>query len=303
MKQVKNLSASVAQRLKNEAKRTNRPYNDLLLLYAIERFLYRLGKSGYCKRFVLKGGLALLTFDAVFPRATRDIDLLGFTENSIENLESIVRQVCQTPVADDGVTFDLETIKGTVIKEDAEYSGVRLKFDAFLGNSKSRVQIDVGFGDRVNPDPECLDYPTILADSPKPCIQIYLVETVIAEKVEAVISLDLLNSRLKDYFDIWFLSETMSIDGAVLSQALRETFEQRKTKLHMLPDAFFEEFNTAQNRRQWEAMKNKSLDPGVFPELSDALQRFRVFISPVVDAASAGQKFMKTWHPDRRDWL
>jgi len=124
MKQVKNVPASVAQRLKNEAERANRPYNDLLLHYAIERFLYRLGKSEYGGKFVLKGGLALLTFDAAFPRATRDIDLLGFTENTVENLESIVRQICQTPVEDDGMVFVLDTINGTVIKEDAEYRAV-----------------------------------------------------------------------------------------------------------------------------------------------------------------------------------
>jgi len=164
------------------------------------------------------------------------------------------------------------------------------------------VQIDIGFGDRVTPAPEYMEYPTILDGSPTPCIQIYPPETIIAEKAEAVISLYLLNSRLKDYFDIWFLSETMSIDGLALSKALKGTFEHRKTALRTLPGTFFDEFNSPQNRRQWEAMKGKALNPELFPELSEAFRRFQLFVSPVLETLSSGQEYPKTWHPETRVW-
>lgn len=296
MGQVKNVAASVFQRLKNKSREVNRPLEYLLVHYAIERFLYRLSQSEYRGTFILKGGLAFLTLDDTFPRTTRDIDLLGFTENAVENVKAIVAAICRLHVADDGLAFGHDAPEGESIKIEDKYSGVRVKLMAHLGNARIPMQIDCGFGDAVYPTAEWVAYPTLL-DSPAPHLRVYPPETILAEKVHAIVQLDLLNSRLKDFYDIWFLSETRTIDGATLCEAFARTFECRKTALpHTIPDTFLDAFQES-NEKQWTAFTRKFHADLPFPEFSEVLLRVRVFVRPPLEALSSGQPLLKMWLP------
>ncbi len=196
-----NLPASVHQLLLNKARQTNRPFNELLQYYVMERFLYRLSKSPHTTKFILKGALMFIAWQLEAYRPTMDIDLLGKTANRIDSLAKIVREVCTQEVEPDGLVFNPETIKATRIAEDANYQGVRIRFQTSLGRARVTQQLDIGFGDIVLPAPEPIEYPTIL-DFPTPKLRGYSKESIVAEKFESLVTLGILNSRMKDYFDI-----------------------------------------------------------------------------------------------------
>lgn len=196
---LKNVAASVRQRLMNSAKGSGRPFQEVLQYFAMERFLYRLSQSPHAERFILKGALLFNLWGAPSSRPTRDIDLLGRLNNSADALVSVFRDVCQLAVEPDGLVFAVETVAGQTIKEDADYSGVRVTFQASLENARVPTQIDFGFGDTVVPDAAFADYPTIL-DHAQPRLRAYPKETVVAEKFEAMVKLGQLNSCLKDFF-------------------------------------------------------------------------------------------------------
>lgn len=298
MKDVKNIAASVKGRLTNIAKETGRIFDDLILYYAIERFLYRLSESPYCDCFILKGGLVLLAVDADFPRATRDIDFLGFTENTADNLADIVRQICDVEVEDDGLRFDLDSIKAEIIKEQDDYNGIRVKFCAYLERSRASMQIDVGFGDTVNPPAEPRAYPTLLDDDEPPCIKVYPPETIIAEKFEAIVKLQLLNSRLKDFYDIWFISQREQIDGLQLCDALRQTFRQRSTILPAdMSNSYFDTFLTPQKNRQWKSIGRRWHGSTALPDYDAVLSHLGSFLSPPVGAILNNEPFTNVWQP------
>lgn len=203
-----NVAASVKARLNNRAKKGGKPTDYYYLHYGIERFLYRLSQSEYASKFILKGGLAFLMIDDSFPRPTRDIDLLGYADNNIPALVAMVKNICQVPIEqDDGLRFDLESIKGEIIQEQKEYHGSRIKFDAYLERSQIRIQIDFAFDDEVYPEPQYLPYPVLLDGQPHPSIRVYPPETILAEKIHAIVFLELTNDRIKDFYDIWYLSE------------------------------------------------------------------------------------------------
>lgn len=297
MKDVKNIAASVKGQLTNIAKETGRLFDDLILYYAIERFLYRLSESSYCDRFILKGGLVLLAFDADFPRATRDIDFLGFTENTADNLADIVRQICEVEVEDDGLRFDLDSIKADIIKEQDDYNGIRVKFCAYLERSRASMQIDVGFGDTVNPPAELRAYPTLLDDSESPCIKVYPAETTIAEKFEAAVKRQLLTSRVKDFYDIWFISEHHVINGSSLCKALYQTFEGRGTSLPSQIPTYFNTFLNSIHTKQWNAMVRRQQDASAFPDYGAVLDELGSFLSPPIEAILNNEPFTKIWQP------
>ena len=177
---TKNIAASVRARLANAAKATNRPFQELLQFYGLERFLFRFSQTTYRDRFILKGALMLRVWDAPISRPTRDIDLLGFTDNSLETLEEIVCAVCNTDVEDDGVTFAAETVVAVRIKEDADYEGVRVKFNGFLEKARIPMQLDIAFGDVVHPTVVESDYPTLLGMS-APRLRVYPRGQVVGE--------------------------------------------------------------------------------------------------------------------------
>jgi hypothetical protein len=164
---IKNLSASVQARLQNHARATNRPFQELLQYYAMERFLYRLSATPHHARFVLKGALMLHVWNAPLARATKDVDFLGRLDNSLENLERVVREVCAAEVVPDGMVFDPRTVTTERIKEEADYEGVRVRFVGLLGKARVAMQVDVGFGDVVTPDAQTISYRRC-STSPRP---------------------------------------------------------------------------------------------------------------------------------------
>jgi len=199
-KPVKDVAATVRQRLFNKAKSTGRPFQELLQYCAMERFLYRLAQSPHADKFVLKGALMFTAWRAAASRPTKDIDLLGKTKNTVAVLR-IVQDVCAHEAEPDGLVFDAATAEGEVIKEDADYEGVRITFRGSLQNARVSTQIDVGFGDVVTPSPVMVEYPTILEFAP-PRLRGYTPETVVAEKFEAMVKLGQLNRRMKDFYNI-----------------------------------------------------------------------------------------------------
>jgi len=198
----RNVAASVRQRLRNLARQRGVDFQYLLVRYGMERLLYRFSRSEACDHFVLKGAALFSLWTDQPHRATRDIDLLGHGDNSIEHLEEVFRQICEVTVEDDGLTFFPDSVRGQVISPHDEYEGVRLTLTALLEKARIPLQVDIGFGDTVTPEPTVVEYPVLL-DLPPPVLRAYSRETVVAEKFQAMVSLGMGNSRMKDFFDLW----------------------------------------------------------------------------------------------------
>jgi len=276
----KDLAASVHQRLLNVARETGRPFNEVLQYFAMERLLYRLSCSPHVGSFVLKGALLFRVWDVPDSRATRDIDFLAFLDNSPESIASIFREVCAMD-DDDGLLFDPDSVAARKIKEDADYEGLRVRFRGLLGKARITMQIDIGFGDKVHPDVVQAKYPVFL-DLPAPSLRMYPPETVVAEKAEAMVHLGNLNSRMKDFYDIWWLSRQFKFDSAVLSEAIRQTFENRGTELMPFNEL---QANLLENKtleRQWSAFLAKSGVP--CPEsFQEVLDQIATFLGPLFE--------------------
>ena len=295
MKPVKNVAASVSQRLMNIAKQTNRPFNELVQYYALERWLYRLARSDYRNRFVLKGALMLLVWETPVTRPTRDIDLLGRISNDLESIRGFAADVSKMPVEDDGIVFDPSSVTVERIAEDAEYEGVRAKFQGRLGNTRLPMQIDIGFSDIVTPEPVTISYPTIL-DLPAPELHAYNRETAIAEKFQAMVKLGELNSRMKDFFDIMVLATMGDFEGGLVADAVRETFARRETEIEAEPVCFTEQFaGDAAKQTQWNAFVRRSLLAHVPSDFSEVVDQVRQFLQPVAISLAQGQTFDLRW--------
>ena len=295
-----NLAASVHQRLLNRARAEQRPFNELLHYFALERFLYRLGCSPYTEQLVLKGALMLTAWQVAFPRPTRDIDLLGRLDNAVEQVVAAVRAICEQPVAVDGLHFAAETVAGERIIEAADYAGVRVQFTAYLGNARIPMQIDVGFGDVVVPAPVAVQLPTLL-DFPAPEVRGYTRESVIAEKVQSMVRLGEINSRMKDFFDVWLLAQRFEFEGGALAAAIRETFSRRQTPLTATPVAFEAQFaGNPVKQTQWQAFLRRyrlDEDATVPATLSEAVAMIAAFLRPVLRALVSEQPFDLHWPP------
>jgi Nucleotidyl transferase AbiEii toxin, Type IV TA system len=224
----RNVAASVRQRLLNIANSSGEDFGLVLTRYALERLLHRLSQSKYHDQFILKGAMLFQVWTNAPHRPTRDLDLLGRGDPSLEHCEEVFRGLCRIPVEDDGLIFPAETVKAEQIKEEQDYEGVRIKFLARIENVRIPIQVDVGFGDAVTPG--LIDYPTLL-DMAAPRIQAYPMNTVVAEKLEAIIRLGILNSRMKDFYDIWFLARTFPFEANVLGEVLRTTFERQQDRV------------------------------------------------------------------------
>jgi len=294
---TQNLAASVHARLQNRARATQRPFQELLQYYAMERFLYRLSKTEHRTRFVLKGALMLHVWDAPLARATKDIDFLGRLDNSLENLERVLRDVCAADVEVDGMVFDPATVKAERIKEDADYEGVRIRFVGLLGKARATMQIDVGFGDIVTPSSEAITYPALL-DFPAPELSGYPRETVVAEKFQAMVYLRTLNSRMKDFYDLWLLSRQYAFDGKLLAKAITATFANRQTGIDTTPIAFTPDFTEqASTRAQWAAFRNKLPNARCPEKLAEVVSLLADFLLPVARACASGEDLELRWTP------
>jgi Domain of unknown function (DUF1814). len=294
--------ASIKEKLKNVAKREGKPFDYLLTLYLIERFLYRLSISRYADKFVLKGGVLLYTILDEKARATKDVDMLARElNNSLENFSDILREIC-TMESDDALFFDVETLSTERIKEDAAYEGVRVKISAFLDRTKKVLQMDIGFGDIVVPGAVRMEYPSLL-EMEQPVIQAYSIESVIAEKFEAMIFLAEFNSRMKDFYDICSLANLYDFEGAILQSAITSTFMQRKTKLLVEPAIFTEEYKVSEEKnRQWDAFKRRIASTNEW-SFEDVIGILVTFLQPIYDAVVQNQTFEKSWDAGSRQWI
>ena len=255
----KGLAASVQVRLVQHAKAVGVDPNAVLARYGTERFLYRLSRSPYADRFILKGALLMLVWLGETIRPTRDADLLGFGDLSQDSLAQILQDVCAVPVEPDGLEYLVSSIDVSPIRPADDYGGLRGTVRARLGNARLHVQIDVGIGDAVVPAPEWLEYPSLLG-FPPPRLRVYRPETAIAEKLHAMVELGETNSRMRDFFDIYALAEQCSFSGEILAGAIRATFERRRTPVpEILPLALTPEFATLGAKlAQWRGFLSKS---------------------------------------------
>ena len=290
-----NVAASVRQRLLDQARSKRVDFNLLLTRYGLERFLYRLGRSEYRERFVLKGAMLFPLWGVVSYRSTRDVDLLGYGESEIEALVMVFRTICQTEVADDGITFDPVSVQAEDIRDQMEYGGTRLKLNADLAGARIHLQVDIGFGDVITPSADSAEYPVLL-DHPAPHLRVYPRETVIAEKFQAMVHLGIANSRMKDFHDLWVLGSQFDFDGMTLATAIARTFERRNTPLPVeLPLALTPEFFAdAQKTRQWKAFLNRA-GLTVEVELAEVATFIAGFVMPPIEQSILGKEFGWGW--------
>ena len=275
-----NIAHSVHDRLLVLAKKRGRPFNELLQYYAMERFLYRLGKSPANRHFLLKGALLLTACAETSYRPTRDIDLLGQVENTEGKILDLIRQVCRQGVPGDGMRFDSDSVITERIKEDADYAGVRAQFIGYLGNARVTMQVDVGFGDVVTPAPQDIEYPVLL-DQPVPRLRGYPLETAMAEKLQAMVYLGELNSRMKDFYDVWFLCQHVALAPEHLCAAIRATFAQRKTALTAEPICFTPAFAEAK-QVQWRAFLRKLRMDDVPDNFGEIIREISSVLEPIL---------------------
>ena len=297
-RELKNVAASVHARLLNKAREEGRRFDELLQYYAMERFLFRLSQSPHVERFVLKGALMLRTHAIEQPRLTRDIDLLGFGPSRTEHLEQIVRDCLRLHVPDDGLSFDPGSVEGSEISREAEYQGVRIRFKGHLGNARTVMQVDIGFGDAIVPGPIWIDYPELL-DFGTPRLLGYTLESAIAEKYQAMVYLGMVNSRMKDFYDLWFLARGFSFDGERLCQAIEATFSRRQTDLPAdTPVALTPAFSDdPAKQRQWEAFLRKTRIDADELTLPNVTGRVKAFLTLPTIALVEGRSRAKRWPP------
>lgn len=293
MRSPKNIPASVRQRLLNRAKSDRRPFNELLQYYAMERFLFRLSQSIHADRFVLKGAFMMRVWRSSELRPTMDIGMLGRTSTEEGDIVVQIKDILTTDVEADGLALDPDYIRAERITEDADYEGIRIRFLGTLGSARINMQIDIGFGDIVYPEPEKSEIPTIL-NSPAPRLFCYTRESSISEKFEAIVKIGMLNSRMKDFYDIWQLSQQFDFEGDRLTEAIRLTFERRGTKLLSEVEAFTESFIEAK-QVQWATFRKRLQHehvPSSFGEITASVDRF---LSPIVAALSSGRPSPRNW--------
>ena len=295
-KDIKNIEASVRSLLQNKAKETNRPFAEVLQYYGIERFLYRFSRSEYVNKFILKGALMFTVWYIPERRITLDIDFLARYENQVKSIENVIKDICNVVVDPDGLVFQSSTIKGQKIKEDADYEGVRIKFLGFLEHSRIPMQIDVGFGDVIYPKPKVIDYPVIL-NFPKPHLKGYPAESVVSEKFEAMVKLGLLNSRMKDFYDLWLMMNQFDFKGSYLAEAFKRTFEHRKAELPVDRPLFAEEiYNEKSDRQKLRKAFLKKGDIKHAPEkLVITANEIENFLIKPLGAVNKAQAFKAEW--------
>lgn len=278
------LAQSVQTRLVRHAKEAGLDPNVVLARYGIERFLYRLSRSHHAEQFVLKGALLLLVWLGETLRPTRDADLLGFGDLSDDALTKIFREVCGVEVEPDAVTFDAESVIIAAIREEDAYGGRRVTLRGQLGAARLAIQLDIGIGDAVTPEPQSLDYPSLL-DLPRPRLRAYPRETVVAEKLHAMVFLGLRNSRMKDYFDVRALLREGAMDQRLLGRAIAATFERRRTAVpDDAPPGLTAAFSDdAQHQAQWNGFLAKNRLEG--PALAEAVDELREGLAAPLDLA------------------
>jgi predicted nucleotidyltransferase component of viral defense system len=291
----KNIVASVQARLVDRSRALGVEHQLTLARYGGERLLYRLSKSEFAERFVLKGAALLLLWLGESIRPTKDVDLLGFGDTSADALKRVFKTLCAVDAPEDGLTFLAESVQVEPIREDQEYGGMRVKLLAMLGKVRIPLQVDVGTGDAVVPPPEILDYPSLL-DLPVARLRAYRPETSIAEKTEAMVQLALANSRMKDFFDVHQLAETRTFEGETMRLAIASTFARRGIEIPSEPPlALTREFaDNAQKKVQWAAFVRRTRRPDLH-DLAPVVAALDRFLWPVLQAANRREPWPHHW--------
>ncbi len=295
---AKNLAASIQQRLLNRAQHANEEFQLTLTNFLLERFLYRLGRSPVRSRFVLKGALLFRVWADVPYRATLDLDLLRRAAPDREAIAADIRAICAMPAPEDAVEFDTSDLTVEDIRAEDEYAGVRVRFTGRLGNTRTRLQVDIGTADATWPDPEATAYPVLL-DHPAPRVLAYHPATVVAEKLEALVVLGLTNSRIKDYFDLHYLAANFLFDGTTLAKAIGATFKRRETPIpdrtpEGLTDAYWDHQGREAHLRAFTRRARISAD---LPGARLLLPLLCGFLLPPLEAARRGESFHMEWKP------
>lgn len=297
----RNVGASVRARLLQRARAERTDFQVLLTRYALERLLYRLSRSGYRDRFILKGAMLFVTWvDAPF-RPTRDLDLLGYGASDAQAVRDAFRTICTYPVDDDGVQFDVVALDAAPIREDIEYGGVRVRTQANIAGARVPIQVDIGFGDAITPGSIEIEYPVLL-DAPAPRLLAYPVETVVAEKFQAIVSLGIANSRLKDFYDLWSIAQTFEFERAALAAAVRETFVRRATALPVesptgLSDAYVQNWSG-----QWRTFLTRERMAAAPAQLATVISDLTRFLLPLMEDVEGDWHWMafEGWVPGNR---
>ena len=290
---VRNIAASIRQRLLNKAKADNRPFNEVLQYFAMERFLYRLSKSMHADKFILKGALMLRVWQSPEARPTMDIDMLGRTSNLDADIVAQLNDILSVDVEPDGLVFDTSTIRTERIAEDADYEGIRVKFTGELDSARVNMRIDIGFGDVVVPGPDLSDFPTVL-DLPAPRLLCYSRESAVAEKFDAMFKLGELNSRMKDFYDIRLLSRHFDFDGDVLAEAIRRTLGKRETSLSSDIVPFSDGF-AQMKQAQWGAFRRRLGQEQTPASFTEVVGHVRDFLLPIVTIVRSGSPSGLKW--------
>ena len=295
-----NVEASVRARLRNKMHDTGLEFQFLLTRYACERFLYRLGASSLRDRCILKGASLLAVWMDEPYRATRDIDVLALDGSDESYVRQVVATICEVPCAEDAMTFDLSSVRVFPIRTGQEQPSQRVKLTSRLGNARIPVQVDIGFGDIVVPGPEDVQFPTLLDGMAAPAVRAYPRVSSVAEKFEAIVQLGRQNSRMKDFHDIWALSETLSFDGSVLREAMQACFARRATDWTThTPLALTSTFYTdTRLNRLWSDYRTSTNPVVPPPDAFDVIgERIFSFLAPVHESVLADSPFDTNWPP------
>lgn len=292
---------SVKDRLKKQAIEEKKTMQDKIVMYGLERTIYRLSISEYAERFTLKGGIFLYAlFNGDYTRATTDIDLLAqCISNDIEEMKKVFKEIFSIK-CDDALRFDLNTLDVIYITEFKEYHGVKVSILGHLDKTKVPISIDIGFGDIVYPERMKMDF-SVLLDMDIPKVYAYSINSVVAEKFEAFVSLGLANSRYKDFYDIYVLSDRYNFDGKELTNAIKETFNHRGTSFDDIV-AFEDGFADDETRlMRWNSFvkKKKALIKLDFEEI---VQLLKMLLFPIVDAIKKNELFERTWSHEKKMW-
>jgi Nucleotidyl transferase AbiEii toxin, Type IV TA system len=299
-REVENIPASIQARPKNEADKRGRFFNEILQYYGMERFLYRLSKTTYANDFILKGGLMFYGLDVPMRRPTRDIDFLGIEEYTQKDLLTVLHTAMSVSFPEDGVIFDTNTLRLSQTQTEANQGGIRITFVGHLGNVRLPMQMDVGFSDELASETLDIEYPVLLSDMEGPQLKGYPLESIISEKFHAMIRFADLNSRWKDYYDIYLLAEAFEFDSQPLINALTATFSNRPTQLtDAIPYGLRDKFAVA-NQENWASFLNKSkLENAAIEDLKGVINRIWQFIEyPLQGVKAEAQIREKHWTPD-----
>ena len=296
-----NLAASIQARLQIKAEAQGKPFAELLQYYGMERFLYRLSKSQYVDKFVLKGGLLIYGWNVPLRRPTRDIDFRGYLDNSETAVLRAIQDVIRETVPDDGILFDAQTIHVEQTQIDADYEGIRVKFTGYLGKARIPMQIDIGFSDVLASRVERVQYPTLLDNTRTPLLKSYPKESMVSEKFHAMIRHAQLNSRFKDYYDLWLIANNFEFEARSLQKAIEKTFAKRQTEIPIeRPIGLTAEFAEANHARWTKFLDKSNLQSKEVEDFVAVVEGIWAFIEYPL-RISGGEESLKSlhWTPQR----